>query len=121
MLVAPSLAQVNQAPDGPTTATSKYWGAVGAAALTTYADAYTTARYVGHTRNCVVEGWSPWLYGRKAPDTRVFAVMTTEVAANSILSYYLKKRHSKLWMVPLVAMGAAHGIGALHNATSCPQ
>lgn len=118
---APLWAQDGQTSDSPKTATQEYWRTVAAAALITYADAYTTARYVGHTQNCNVEGWSPWLYGRRAPDTRVFAVMTAEMTANSLLSYYLKKRHSKVWFLPLVAMGTAHGLGAVHNATSCPQ
>jgi len=107
--------------DRSKTATPEYWRTVAAAALITSADAYTTARYVGHTRNCNVEGWSPWLYGRRASDSRVFAVMTAEVTANSLLGYYLKKRHSRAWFVPLVAMGTAHGLGAVHNATNCPQ
>ena len=119
--VAPLWAQNGQAADSSKTGTPEYWRTVAAAALITSADAYTTARYVGHSQNCNVEGWSPWLYGRRAPDGRVFAVMTAEVTANSLLSYYLKKRHSRAWFVPLVAMGTAHGLGAVHNATSCPQ
>ena len=115
------VAQDRGVPEGPKVATTDYWLAVIGGASATYADAYTTAHYVGHTRNCDVEGWSPWLYGRKAPDARVFAVMTTEVAANSTLSFFLKKRRSKLWMVPLVAMGTAHGLGAAHNASRCPE
>ncbi len=119
--VAPLWAQNGQAADSSKTATPEYWRTVAAAALITSADAYTTARYVGHSQNCNVEGWSPWLYGRRAPDGRVFAVMTAEVTANSLFSYYLKKRHSRVWFVPLVAMGTAHGLGAVHNARSCPQ
>ena len=112
----PSCAQ-----EGQRIATPAYWTAVGATALSVYADAYSTAHYVGHTRRCAVEGWSPWLYGRKPPVARVYGVMTAELVTNSIVTYYLKKRRHRLWVTPLMAMTGAHGMGAIHNVTDCPD
>jgi len=62
---------------------------------------------------------SPWLYGtypREHPG-KVIAIMSGEVAAASLVGYYLRKtRFHKFWWVPQTALIVSHGWGVVHNA-----
>jgi hypothetical protein len=112
----PATIPVNQ--EKPTL-TLSYWTAVGIAATSASFDAYTTARYVGHEGYCDHEEMSPWLYGTKAPDARVYAIITAEAVATATLSYFLKKKSKKWWSIPLVYTTVIHARGAINNLSHC--
>lgn len=104
-----------------------FWILTGVNAGATFADAFTTARFVGHGlpgHACQVESMNPGLYGRKPNDARVYAVMGAQAVSASLLSYYLKKKHVhvwkfQLWTAPLLFETQAHGLAAIHNLRTC--
>jgi hypothetical protein len=96
-----------------------YWTVFGAAAAGASLDAYTTARYVGHEGHCDHEEMSPWLYGTKAHDARVIAIIAAEVVGSATLSYLLKKKGKKWWSAPLLYTTAIHARGAVNNFSRC--
>jgi hypothetical protein len=89
------------------------------------ADAITTAKMVGHgTYNCRYEAGTAFLYGQKANDARVYAVVTGETVGAALAAYYLKKYRVrigrfKLWALPLTVSALGHGVGAANNMRRC--
>jgi hypothetical protein len=80
-------------------------------------DAYTTLNMNGH--KCPREVWSPELYGTHPHAVRTSLVMGAEFALSSFLSYKLKKRHSRFWIIPAAFTGTEHLRGAIHNYEVC--
>lgn len=119
-----------QFPDAPSqtrTADRSFWIFAGINAGATFADAMTTTQMVGHSahgRPCEFEAWSPTLYGHKANDGQVAAVMAIEAVATTGLAYFLKKKHAhiwkfQLWTIPLAYETEIHARGAIHNLRTC--
>lgn len=93
-------------PDAPSVSKKKvadnaFWALTGVHTAAVFADAGTTAVFVGHSTVCAYEVGTPWLYGRKAPDARVYAVMTGEAVAIPLISYLMKKHNVHVWKLKL--------------------
>jgi hypothetical protein len=95
-----------------------------AAVGTTFADSYTTlwstqnwnARKAGV---CNVESVSPWLYGTHPTAPRAYGVAAAKSVGAVGLSYLLRKRRSRLWSVPLIALAGSSGYGVASNMRTC--
>jgi hypothetical protein len=99
-----------QLPDAPLTALEI------TAATGNAFDAVMTARLSG--LGCR-EDWSPWLYGRHPQPARVAVVMGLENLGAYYASRWLRRKHSKLWALPLAINGGAHWSGAINNLREC--
>jgi hypothetical protein len=89
-----------------------------------FADSYTTlfARQnwlAGKTNVCNVETQSPYLYGTHPTVARVYAVASAKSAVSIFAAYYLRKHHSKLWSLPLIANSAIGLQGVTQNMRAC--
>src|ERR1019366_9927017 len=74
----------------------------------TFADSYTTlfARQnwlAGKQGVCNIETESAYLYGTHPPVARTYAVASVKSVGYVFAAYYLRKYHSKLWSLLLVA------------------
>ncbi|MBS1850408.1 MAG: hypothetical protein JST79_05820 [Acidobacteria bacterium] len=93
----------------------------------TFADSYTTTWAIqnwqntpaGESRPCNAETQSPWLYGTHPTYARVYTVAAGKSVGSALLSYYLKKRHSRFWQLPLTVNTAFSLQGMAHNVASC--
>jgi hypothetical protein len=93
----------------------------------TFADSYTTTwaiqnwqnTPVGESRPCNAETQSPWLYGTHPTYARVYTVAAGKSVGSALLSYYLKKHHSRFWQLPLTINTAFSLQGMTHNVASC--
>jgi hypothetical protein len=115
-----SEASLPEAPRVHPVADKRFWAVAGTSAGIVYADAFTTAR-IGQSGHCYYERQAPFLYGYipSQNPARVYAVMSGELALAMAGSYWLKRKHSKLWFLPLLANGGMHANGAIHNFTHC--
>jgi hypothetical protein len=122
LLVSVALGEVAlpEAPKGHPVADKRFWAIAGTSAGIVYTDAFTTAR-IGAPGHCYYERQAPFLYGYipSQNPARVYAVMSGELALATAGSYWLKRKHSKLWFLPLLANGSMHANGAIHNFTHC--
>lgn len=89
-----------------------------------FADSYTTlfARenwLAGKTNVCNVEVESAYLYGTHPTVGRAYAVASAKSAASIFAAYYLRKHHSKLWSLPLIANSAIGLQGVTQNMRAC--
>jgi hypothetical protein len=89
-----------------------------------FADSYTTlfARenwLAGKTNVCNVEVQSAYLYGTHPTVARAYAVASVKSAASIFVAYYLRKHHSKLWSLPLIANSAIGLEGVTQNMRAC--
>ena len=90
----------------------------------TFADSYTTlfARenwLAGKTNVCNVEVDSPYLYGTHPTVARTYAVAAAKSSASVLAAYYLRKRHSRFWSMPLIANSALSLQGVTQNMIAC--
>jgi len=90
----------------------------------TFADSYTTlfARQnwlAGKKGVCNMEVESPYLYGTHPTAGRVYAVASAKSAGSILAAYYLRKHHSRLWSVPLVANSIISLQGVTQNMIAC--
>jgi hypothetical protein len=90
----------------------------------TFADSYTTlfARQnwlAGKQGVCNVEVQSAYLYGTHPTVGRAYAVASVKTVGSIVASYYLRKHHSKLWSLPLVANSIMSLQGTTQNMIAC--
>lgn len=90
----------------------------------TFADSYTTlfARQnwlAGKTGVCNKEVESAYLYGTHPTVARSYEVAAAKSSISLLASYYLRKRHSKLWSVPLAANSVLSLQGVTQNMIVC--
>lgn len=90
----------------------------------TFADSYTTLFatqnfLAGKKGVCNMEAQSPYLYGTHPTAGRAYAVASAKSAGSILASYYLRKHHSKLWTLPLVATAALSLQGTAQNLATC--
>lgn len=89
-----------------------------------FADSYTTlfARQnwlAGKKGVCNVEVQSPYLYGTHPTVARAYAVASAKGAGSILAAYYLRKHHSKLWSLPLIANSVIGLEGTTQNMINC--
>ena len=89
-----------------------------------FADSYTTlfARQnwlAGKTGVCNMEVESAYLYGTHPTVARTYAVASVKSAGAIAAAYYLRKRHSKLWSLPLAANAIMSLQGVTQNMINC--
>jgi len=90
----------------------------------TFADSYTTlfARQnwlAGKKGVCNAEVQSAYLYGTHPTVGRAYAVASLKSVGSVVASYYLRKHHSKLWSLPLVANSILSLQGTTQNMIAC--
>jgi len=90
----------------------------------TFSDSYTTlfARQnwlAGKKGVCNAEVQSAYLYGTHPTAGRVYAVASAKSAGSILAAYYLRKHHSKLWSLPLVANSVISLQGTTQNMINC--
>ena len=90
----------------------------------TFADSYTTlfARenwLAGKKGVCNIEVQSPYLYGTHPTVARAYAVASAKSGVSILAAYYLRKHHSKLWSLPLIANSAMSLQGVTQNMNTC--
>jgi hypothetical protein len=90
----------------------------------TFADSYTTlfARQnwlAGKQGVCNMETESAYLYGTHPTVARTYAVASVKSAGSAFAAYYLRKRHSRLWSLPLVATSIMSLQGVGQNLVNC--
>jgi hypothetical protein len=90
----------------------------------TFADSYTTlfARenwLAGRKGVCNAEVESAYLYGTHPTVGRAYAVASVKSAGSIFASYYLRKHHSKLWSLPLLANSVISLQGTTQNMITC--
>jgi len=106
------------------TADTQFWALTAINTTATLADAITTAKLLSHTPNCPREVWGETLYGVRANDGEVFALMAAKAGAATLASYFLKRHNIhvwkfKLWTLPLAYNAYGHTWGAAHNMAAC--
>jgi hypothetical protein len=89
-----------------------------------FADSYTTlfARQnwlAGKKGVCNVEVESAYLYGTHPTVARSYAVASVKSAGAIAAAYYLRRRHSKLWSLPLFANAVISLQGVTQNMVAC--
>ena len=90
----------------------------------TFADSYTTLfareNWLAHkTGVCNMEVESAYLYGTHPTVARTYAVATVKSATSIFAAYYLRKHHSRLWSLPLIATSASSMQGVTQNMVNC--
>jgi hypothetical protein len=90
----------------------------------TFADSYTTlfARQnwlAGKQGVCNIEVESAYLYGTHPTVARTYAVASVKGAGSLLAAYYLRKHHSRLWSLPLVANSVMSLQGVTQNMVNC--
>src|ERR1017187_7711672 len=90
----------------------------------TFADSYTTlfARQnwlAGKKGVCNMEVQSAYLYGTHPTVGRAYAVASVKSVSSAFAAYYLRKHHSRLWSLPLVANSIISLQGVGQNMAAC--
>jgi hypothetical protein len=90
----------------------------------TFADSYTTlwARdnwLAGRKGVCNMEVESAYLYGTHPTVGRAYAVASVKSATTLLAAYALRKHHSRLWSLPLIANSAISLQGVTQNFIEC--
>jgi len=90
----------------------------------TFADSYTTlfARQnwlAGKKGVCNAEVQSAYLYGTHPDVGRAYGVAVAKSVGTVAASYYLRKHHSKLWALPLLANSVISLQGTSQNLVAC--
>jgi hypothetical protein len=90
----------------------------------TFADSYTTlfARQnwlAGKQGVCNMETESAYLYGTHPTVARTYAVASAKSAGSAFAAYFLRKHHSRLWSLPLVANSIMSLQGVGQNLANC--
>jgi hypothetical protein len=102
LLVGLAVAQLPDAPsESRRVADGQFWALTAFNAAATAADMVTTSAMVSHTEACPFEVATPALYGDRAPDGRVVAVMAGKAVAATFASYLLKKYNVHVWKLKL--------------------
>jgi hypothetical protein len=91
---------------------------------TSFSDSYTTtwARQnwlAGKTGVCNIERESAYLYGTHPTPGRAYAVAAGKSVTSLVAAYYLRKHHSRLWSIPLVANSLFGMQGTAQNMVMC--
>jgi len=90
----------------------------------TFADSYTTLfareNWLAHKQGvCNAEVESAYLYGTHPTVARTYAVASVKSAGSLFAAYYLRKHHSKLWSLPLIANSVIGAQGVAQNMVNC--
>ena len=91
---------------------------------TTFADSYTTLfareNWLAHKQGvCNEEVESAYLYGTHPTVARTYGVAVVKSAGSIFAAYYLRKHHSKLWSMPLIANAVIGSQGVAQNMVNC--
>jgi len=91
---------------------------------TTFADSYTTLfareNWLAHKQGvCNEEVESAYLYGTHPTVARTYGVAVVKSAGSVFAAYYLRKHHSKVWALPLVANAVIGSQGVAQNMRNC--
>ena len=68
---------------------------------------------------CNMEVQSAYLYGTHPTAGRAYSVAAAKSAGAIVAAYYLRKRHSRLWSLPLIANSVTSLQGVTQNMLSC--
>jgi hypothetical protein len=90
----------------------------------TFADSYTTLfareNWLAHKQGvCNAEVESAYLYGTHPTIARAYAVASVKSAGSAFAAYYLRKHHSRLWSLPLMANSIIGAQGIAQNVVNC--
>jgi hypothetical protein len=90
----------------------------------TFADSYTTLfardNWLAHKQGvCNAEVESAYLYGTHPTVARTYAVASVKSAGSILAAYYLRKHHSKLWSLPVIANSVIGAQGVAQNMVNC--
>jgi len=84
-----------------------------------FADSYTTLfarqNWLAGKKVCNVEVQSAYLYGNHPTVARAYGVAAVKSVGSVAASYFLRKHHSKLWILPLLANSAIGLQGTSQN------
>jgi hypothetical protein len=102
----------------------KFLGLAVVSTGTTFADSYTTLfareNWLAHKQGvCNEEVESAYLYGTHPTVARSYAVASVKSAGSIFAAYYLRKHHSKLWSLPLIANSVIGSQGVAQNMVNC--
>ena len=132
LIAIPAIAQ-QPIPDAPRRVIDKKFMAVmGMEALAKSADALTTAKHMNEiigvrpAPGCQLDypnscyAWNRFeetnpLFGRRPSNVRLAVEDGAFFAGETVLTYYLKKHHSRIWWLPAVASIAQHSTFAWRN------
>lgn len=68
---------------------------------------------------CSREVGEPWLYGKEPTKARSFAVGAGKIGLALGSSWVLRRKHSKLWAVPMALISADSTMGFANNFEVC--
>jgi hypothetical protein len=90
----------------------------------TFADSYTTLfareNWLAHKQGvCNAEVESAYLYGTHPTVARTYAVASVKSAGSAFAAYYLRKHHSRVWSLPLIANSLIGAQGLAQNVVNC--
>jgi hypothetical protein len=90
----------------------------------TFSDSYTTLfarqNWLAHKQGvCNVEVQSAYLYGTHPTVGRAYAVASVKSASAIFASYYLRKHHSRFWVMPFAANSIVSLEGVTQNMIEC--
>ncbi|HVI06755.1 MAG TPA: hypothetical protein VND65_00530 [Candidatus Binatia bacterium] len=90
----------------------------------TFADSYTTMFatqnwLAGKKGVCNMEVESAYLYGTHPTAARSYAVASVKSVGAIAAAYYLRKHHSRIWGLPLLANSAISLQGVTQNMIAC--
>jgi hypothetical protein len=119
LLILAGVCQAQALPDAPSASrrTPKaFWVLTAAYGASVVADAETTAAFV--QVQCV-EGWNPWLYGKRPSRARFYAAAGAMAVSTVFASRKMVRSRKKLvraagWTL-LAGMAQGHARGAIHN------
>jgi hypothetical protein len=124
-LLTSTLAYPQDLPDAPIKVLDKKFLALSfLSTATTFSDSYTTtwARenwLAGKTGVCNIERESTYLYGIHPTPGRAYAVAAGKSVGSVFAAYYLRKHHSRLWSIPMVANALFGMQGTAQNMVMC--
>jgi hypothetical protein len=124
-LILIGMCAAQELPETPQRVVDKKFVAISfVSTASTFADSYTTLWatqnwQAGRTNVCNIERQSPWLYGVHPTPGRAYAVAAGKSASAVLTSYVLRKRHSRLWTLPLAVNAAFSLQGVTQNMVMC--
>lgn len=125
LLLASAFASAQNLPDAPINVLDKKFVALSfLSTAVTFSDSYTTtwARenwLAGKTGVCNIERESTYLYGAHPMPGRAYAVAAGKSVGSVVAAYYLRKHHSRLWSLPMVANALFGMQGTAQNVVMC--
>ena len=125
LLLGSAFAHAQELPEAPIKVLDKKFVALSfLSTAVSFSDSYTTtwARQnwlAGKTGVCNVERESTYLYGTHPTPGRAYAVAAGKSVSSVFAAYYLRKHHSRLWSLPMVANALFGMQGTAQNMVMC--